>query len=119
MEREWKEMVWLWECFSKKIGLQLPFQRLHRQMVWEGIPQPPGQYSPFTPGHQLPLCFMEEVALRGAKGRKAGGGDSVDALMGEEGDLTIHSRGFGEPVKCLEGGGNVVILVHPHEEGGR
>ena len=43
---------------------------------------------------------------------------SVDALVGEEGDLVFNSECDGEPVKGFQDGGDVVIFAHPHQDPG-
>ena len=43
---------------------------------------------------------------------------SVDALVGEEGDLELNSECDREPVKGFEDGGDVFIFAHPHQDPG-
>ena len=43
---------------------------------------------------------------------------SVDALVGEEGDLEFNSECDREPVKGFEDGGDVLKFAHPHQDPG-
>ena len=46
------------------------------------------------------------------------GGMSVNALVGEEGDLVLNSEWNREPVERFEDGGDVVVFAHPHQDPG-
>jgi hypothetical protein len=43
---------------------------------------------------------------------------SVDALVGEEGDLVFNFECDREPVKGFEDGGDVFKFAHPHQDPG-
>ena len=46
------------------------------------------------------------------------GGLSVNALVGEEGDLIFNPEWDREPVERFEDGGDVVEFAHPHQDPG-
>ena len=41
---------------------------------------------------------------------------SVNARVGEEGDLVLSSNPNPNPVKRFQDGGDVIILAHPHQD---